>query len=558
VYRRNVSRQLEFVDFYMPFSGKLNPDNRWVKLAEIVPWQLAEQIYADAFCDDFGAPALSARVALGALLIKEREGLTDRGTVEAIQENPYMQFFIGLQEFTEEPAFDASLMVDFRKRFGEAGLARISEAAALSQAGVDPSKEVSSEEASAKKTPTDNSSSDNNSSHGAPPCSDSSINSSSTSDSSTSNSSTTAVNVDAAKDNTASTDTASTDTASTDTASTNTDNHDSNNPNRGKLILDATCAPADIRYPTDVSLLNEARNKTDEIIDVLHGPLVGKSRRPRTYRKTAARAFNAFIRKKKPSRNVIRKAVRKQLGYLRRNLAHIEKLLQNPAAGSLTGLSRRLYKLLLVCHEVYRQQRQMYDAKAKRVDDRIVSLSQPHVRPIKRGKAGRDTEFGAKLSASVVDGFSFLDHLRWDSFNESCDFVEQVETYRRRFGSYPESVHVDQIYRTRANRAFCKAKGIRMSGPPLGRRPKDIPAATKKQSREDEAIRSTIEGKFGQAKRRFGLARVMAKLATTSAAQISLTFLVMNLEAILRRLLFVFLLLLTRHALPTRSRHPST
>lgn len=537
MYRRNVSRQLEFVDFYMPFSGKLNADNRWVKLAEIVPWQLAEQIYADAFCDDFGAPALSARMALGALLIKERERLTDRGTVEAIQENPYMQFFIGLEEFTEEPAFDASLMVDFRKRFGEAGLARISEAVALSQAGVTPGKNVSSEEASTNKTPTDDGPSDQGSSHGAPPGNDSSINASSTSDSST-----TAVNVDTTNEN---------------TASTSTTDNSSHSTNRGKLILDATCAPADIRYPTDVSLLSEARNKTDEIIDVLHGPLVGKSRRPRTYRKTAARAFNAFIRKKKPRRNVIRKAVRKQLGYLRRNLAHIEKLLQNPAVGSLTRLSKRLYKLLLVSHEVYRQQQQMYDAKAKRVDDRIVSLSQPHVRPIKRGKAGRDTEFGAKLSASVVDGFSFLDHLRWDSFNESCDFVKQVETYRRRFGCYPESVHVDQIYRTRANRAFCKAKGIRMSGPPLGRRPKDIPAATKKQSREDEAIRSTIEGKFGQAKRRFGLARVMAKLAVTSAAQISLTFLVMNLEAVLRQLLLAFIMLLTPHASPTHSHSQS-
>lgn len=537
MYRRNVSRQLEFVDFYMPFSGKLNADNRWVKLAEIVPWQLAEQIYADAFCDDFGAPALSARMALGALLIKERERLTDRGTVEAIQENPYMQFFIGLEEFTEEPAFDASLMVDFRKRFGEAGLARISEAVALSQAGVTPGKNVSSEEASTNKTPTDDGPSDQGSSHGAPPGNDSSINASSTSDSST-----TAVNVDTTNEN---------------TASTSTTDNSSHSTNRGKLILDATCAPADIRYPTDVSLLSEARNKTDEIIDVLHGPLVGKSRRPRTYRKTAARAFNAFIRKKKPRRNVIRKAVRKQLGYLRRNLAHIEKLLQNPAVGSLTRLSKRLYKLLLVSHEVYRQQQQMYDAKAKRVDDRIVSLSQPHVRPIKRGKAGRDTEFGAKLSASVVDGFSFLDHLRWDSFNESCDFVKQVETYRRRFGCYPESVHVDQIYRTRANRAFCKAKGIRMSGPPLGRRPKDIPAATKKQSREDEAIRSTIEGKFGQAKRRFGLARVMAKLAVTSAAQISLTFLVMNLEAVLRQLLLAFIMLITPHASPTHSHSQS-
>ena len=52
-----------------------------------------------------------------------------------------------------------------------------------------------------------------------------------------------------------------------------------------------------------------------------------------------------------------------------------------------------------------------------RIDDRIVSISQPHVRPIKRGKAGADKEFGAKLSASLVDGYCFLDHMSWDSYN---------------------------------------------------------------------------------------------------------------------------------------------
>lgn len=513
MYRRNESRQLEFVDFYLPFSGELHPENRWVKLAQLVPWELAEQIYAETFCDDFGAPGFSARMALGALLIKEREGLTDRGTVAAIQENPYMQFFVGLQEFTDEPAFDASLMVDFRKRFGEAGLSRISEAIALTQMTATPDRQAN--------RPSDE---------------DTSRDDTSGSNSSTGNASTPDSNVDPVEEK---------------ATGTNSDN-----TNHGKLILDATCAPADIRYPTDVSLLNESREKTEEIIDVLHYPLVGKTRRPRTYRQTAGRAFNAFIRKKKPGRRAIRKAVRKQLGYLRRNLTYIKQLLQNPAAGSLSGLSRRLYKLLLVCQEVYRQQEQMYDAKTNRVDDRIVNLSQPHVRPIKRGKAGRDTEFGAKLSVSVVDGFSFLDHLRWDSFNESCDFVEQVETYRKRLGCYPESVHVDQIYRTRANRAFCKEKGIRISGPPLGRPPKEVSSATKKKARADEVVRNRVEGKFGQAKRRFGLGRIMAKLPTTSAAQISLTFLVMNLEAALVRLFLAFILLLTRHQQPSRRRNP--
>jgi len=104
-------------------------------------------------------------------------------------------------------------------------------------------------------------------------------------------------------------------------------------------------------------------------------------------------------------------------------------------------------------------------------------------------------------------------------------------------------VHVDKIYRTRANRAFCKAHGIRMSGPPLGRPPKDVSSEDKKQSAADEAIRNRVEGKFGQGKRRFGLGRIMAKLAGTSAAQISLSFLVMNLEQALWRFFFAILLL---------------
>lgn len=107
------------------------PGNRWIALAQLVPWELADEIYRESLCGDFGAPALPARVALGALLIKERLGLTDRETVEAIRENPYLHFFIGKAEFEQTSPFDASLMVGFRKRFGEEGLSRIGKAVAL-------------------------------------------------------------------------------------------------------------------------------------------------------------------------------------------------------------------------------------------------------------------------------------------------------------------------------------------------------------------------------------------------------------------------------------------
>ena len=181
----------------------------------------------------------------------------------------------------------------------------------------------------------------------------------------------------------------------------------------------------------------------------------------------------------------------------------------------------------------------MYRDRRHIIADRIVSLYQPHVRPIVRGKVKSPVEFGAKLSVSLVHGFSFVDTLSWDAFNESGDLVAQVQAYHRRFGFYPASVHVDKIYRTRDNRCFCKKHGIRLSGPPLGR-PKQITEANKaemtqlrRQRRQDARDRNPIEGKFGQGKRRFTLNRIMAKLAETSEAVIMVSFIVMNLEKIL-------------------------
>ncbi len=230
--------------------------------------------------------------------------------------------------------------------------------------------------------------------------------------------------------------------------------------------------------------------------------------------------------------------MRKQLAYLRRNLSHIDNLLTTGA--SLSELTPQSYRMLLVVHELVRQQQSMYDSRSRRIDDRIVSLTQPQIRPIVRGKAGTPVEFGAKISVSYSDGYCFLDHLSWDNFNESQDLESQVEQYKQRFGCYPESLHVDRIYPTRANRAFCKERGIRISAPPLGRPPESLQSDLIQQRREDERFRNAIEGKFGQAKRRFSLNRIMAKLYDTAESTIAITFLVMNLELLLRQFFVLF------------------
>ena len=94
----------------------------------------------------------------------------------------------------------------------------------------------------------------------------------------------------------------------------------------------------------------------------------------------------------------------------------------------------------------------------ERNDDRIVSIWFPHMRPIKRGKANADTEFGAKLHVSMVQGFVFVERIDWNNFNEGTNLIQAMENYRRRFGYYPKSVHADKIYRNRKNLDYCKKK----------------------------------------------------------------------------------------------------
>lgn len=208
---------------------------------------------------------------------------------------------------------------------------------------------------------------------------------------------------------------------------------------------------------------------------------------------------------------------------------------------------RHIYQKLLVISELVRQQTILYHADSRSIPDRIVSLCQAHIRPIGREKARCNVEFGAKISISVTgEGFTFVDRLSYGPYNEGKDLKAQAMAYRRRHGHYPEVICADQIYRTRANRAFCKLHGIRLSGPRLGR-PKNDPelvAAEKQQFIDDKRQRNAVEGKFGQGKRRFGLGLIREKLAITQGSMIALNVLVMKLEKLLELLFILFTALL--------------
>jgi hypothetical protein len=127
-------------------------------------------------------------------------------------------------------------------------------------------------------------------------------------------------------------------------------------------------------------------------------------------------------------------------------------------------LGSQLYRKLIVTSELYRQQQEMFDADKRRVDDRIVNLSKPHVRPIIRGKAGKKTEFGTKISISDDHEYVDVDRISRDNYNEANDLIARAEQYKEERAYYPARICADSIYMTSDNQKFCAANDIRLSG----------------------------------------------------------------------------------------------
>jgi len=298
---------------------------------------------------------------------------------------------------------------------------------------------------------------------------------------------------------------------------------DSEKTHEGSLSIDATAVPVNITYPTDLKLLNQVREKTEELIDECHKTSKEETK-PRTYRQEARTEYLKYAKAKRLSNNARRTSLRKQLQYIKRNIETIE---------SRYALNEDQNSEFETCKTIYTQQYTMWETHTNRIDDRIVNLYQPHIRCIIRGKAGSPYEFGPKVAVSKVNGFVHIDELSFDNFNESLTLKSIVERYKANHGVYPEVVRADKIYQTRDNKSYCKNLGIRLSGKPLGR-PKDNPDETVEALRKEDFIkRLEIEGVIGVAKTRYGLDKLMTRLPESQKASIGLVFFCMNLRQLL-------------------------
>jgi IS5 family transposase len=480
--------QLKISEFKTPFEQSLLPTNRWVILADVLPWDKMAAVYHRKMSSKMGRLSLDTRLIIGVLIFKHYLKLDDREVLATLQENVYLQYFVGFTSFQTKIAFDPSLLVTLRKRMGmsdfdEWTLEIISQ---IEKIEAQANSSVENVDNNKDETPK------------LPP-------------------------VLALEDEKK---VSSQEQIQPPISVANT------------LIIDTTAAEQKIKYPTDLDLLNKVRILTEGYIDALHKAFPSGDK-PRTYRNIARKSYLNAALKKKKSRQEVRKAIKKQLGYIDRNMQNINRLWDVLLLNNIQiPLSKLEFKKWLVCQEIYRQQLQMLVQNVKSCEHRIVSIDQPHVRAIPRGKAGKSIEFGAKIALSVVNGTNRIHKISWDAYNDGIDLIGQVEAYKKQYNKYPKLVLADKIYMTRANRDYLKKLNIEHRGEPLGRRKKDKhgnnkPIYNSVQIKEGNQ-RNHVEGQFGTAKDAYGLNRVRAKTQATSESMIANTFFVMNIVVLLK------------------------
>ena len=302
--------------------------------------------------------------------------------------------------------------------------------------------------------------------------------------------------------------------------------------NKGTLILDATCVPQNIAYPQDINLLNEARENLEAMIDQICAEY--NFYKPRMYRENARKDYLALAKCRKRTGKKVRKAIGRQLRYVSRDLGYVDMFVRY----NNVTLTEKQKNRLHVLQELYEQQKYMYENKTHSVKDRIVSISQPYIRPIVRGKAKSPVEFGAKIDMSIDEnGMARLEKLSFDAYNEEDVLIGAIQNYYKRTGHYPQRVLVDQIYRNRKNIAYCKSKKIRISGKALGRPKKASTSEELKIAHQDNTDRIEVERGFSLAKRCFGMGLIRTKLDITTRSSIALSILAMNLSNLARAFL---------------------
>jgi len=445
MYTRKDDKTLPLFPELFPLGGGLDQENRWLKLAGLIPWEEVEQIYRRHFTAGKGRPAKDSRLMIGLLLVKHIKGVSDRAVVTEFMESPYIQALCGYDGFvTDKRIIDPSLLSRSRKRLGKKFFRQFEQdvlSVLIRQKVIRP------------------------------------------------------------KDH----------------------------------MLDATVIPANIEYPTDVKLLHRCREWLCQVIRVIRKRVPGV-KKVRTYARKAKAVFVNFRRKRKKTKKFMRKAQKKLLQFTRRNMKQLEELLRGYGRELAKREREFLRKRLRVVTRIYKQQYRMWKEKTHQIKDRIVSLHLPHIRPMVRGKDGKDVEFGPKALLSWVNGFCFLDYLSSDAYNEGEHAMRSLKKYRDRFGMLPPATVGDGIFGTRDNRKKLERLGVKNAFKPLGRPPADGKARKAWLRKKQRSRNGHMEGIIGHGKCHFKLDRILYRISGGEEIWTIMGLLGMNLSTALQRI----------------------
>ena len=395
----------------------------------------------------------------------DKMNLSDEETIWTIQENPYMQYMLGLSEFTNKPVFDSSLFVTIRKRL------QIDDLNSFTSSLLAVQMKKYSEKFK-----------------------DYGINNDS--------------DISAVSEQSI---------------------------HKESLKIDATCSDAEVRYPTDVDLLNDASRVINRYIDKLCNKF--SLTHPITFSKQSCKAYLEVIKHKKKTKKMMHLCKLLIIYYLKRDTRGFIGLIAVHGTGLLDVFKNNEKRNIRAIITMYHQQEQMFKEGVHTCLDRIISIFQPHIRPIVRAKPKSPTEFGAKIGVSVVDGYTFIDHHSWDAYNELTDLEIQIELYRKRFGGLPDKIYADKIYMNRANRLLMKELSIEAMGKPLGWPPKNVSDEYKSKMAKAVGLRNEVEATFGTGKRIYKANNIRTKLPQTANCWTGMCYFVKNVMRFLRELL---------------------
>lgn len=297
-----------------------------------------------------------------------------------------------------------------------------------------------------------------------------------------------------------------------------------------RLVCDTMVVPADIAYPTDVSLLDKLRRKA---VQYLETAKQFGAKTFRTYKRTARRVFITYQKIRHHTRQSRRRVQRKLLQFSRRNISQLKEAMDTVAANAnkITDKAKEKFiketqNFLDTARKILTQQKDVYHGLP--VQERIVSLAKPHIRPMVRGKYPVEVEFGPKALLNLKNKCLFLESLNFANVSDSNLLGTAIDAYKERFGSYPSQLSTDRGFWSKDNFRLAEEKNI--SKIAIENKGKSSYLAHKPFRERLRRLRCSIEAKISLAKRKYGLDRIRYHIAGGEEIWIRLGLMAMNLK----------------------------